>query len=60
MSQTRVRCHWPARASTTCHGVDHTMCGLWLDSDVCLQGNVPETCDDYPGDVDRDDEDGND
>jgi hypothetical protein len=49
----RVRCPLGGYApciDDMCHGVDQTMCGLWVEgcgfdaADVCLHGWVPETC----------------
>jgi hypothetical protein len=55
----RARCRLGGPAPCVddlCHGVDQTICGLWLDFDVCPHGQTPETCDEYPCDAHRDDE----
>jgi hypothetical protein len=39
-----------------CHGVDVTMCGLHYGFDLCDHGNDPELCDEYPCDVEREDD----
>ena len=59
MKPTRVRCRLGGFAPCVddlCHGVDRTMCGLFVDSvdgDVCYHGWAPGTC---PEGCDEDDE----
>ena len=48
MSYVRCKLGGPAPCfDDLCHGVDQTMCGLYLGFDFCEHGNDPELCQEY-------------
>lgn len=53
----RVRCSLGGFApciDDLCHGGGQTLCGLYMDEEVCYHGFIPETCPDCDEDRDFD------
>lgn len=57
----RVRCPLGGYAPCVddlCYGGGQTLCGLYMDEEVCFHGFIPETCPQCEDDDDRDFDDG--